>query len=278
MSDSPRALVLVHGFLGAANNWLAVVAKLKTRPELAGWQIVCPDLRWHAGDEHRFDALGVDENPPSTAAVAKALAKDLQNVAAKEIVVVGHSFGLRPLVKILAQNLVPEKSFLALVAEDSSPELSAHGTRLLEKILRDTPVPFASREEARQHFDDVFGASSAMSRFLQSNIREDAARGGQTWRFPNEVLLDLLRHATQESLAAEWVALDLPVFMVVGEKSEHLSPAQAQKWKSMRDAAGKFTELKVIPEAGHWVHAEKTEDFVLALIDVVVKLPKLVTS
>ncbi len=267
-----RAIVLVHGFLGASNNWLGVTAKLRSRPEFHDWEIVCPDLRWHSGDPERFTALKPQETPPTTQMVAEALARDLNVLDANEMVVLGHSFGLRPLLKILAQGLLQGKKVVALIAEDSTPELSSHGTKMLEDILGKTPVPFTARDLARQYFDDAFGASSALSRFLLSNIREDLQRGGHTWRFSHEVLLELLRTSAAESLEPEWCAIDAPVQMIVGDRSEHLPESLARKWQAKRLDKSKATELVFIKDAGHWVHAEQSDQFVSVICEYLVKV------
>jgi esterase len=278
MSDAKplgnKCLVLVHGFLGASNNWLGVVSKLKAHTSLKEWDVFCADLRWHSADPDRF--VAPPEGPPSTMLVAKTLAADLGKLPATELVVVGHSFGLRPLLKILAQDLVPDKQILLLVAEDSTPELSGHGTQMLEKILSQTPVPFVSREAARQFFDESYGASSALSRFLLSNIREDETRGGHTWRFSEHLLLQLLRSSVAESLQNEWCEIKTPVHMIVGKHSEHLTPELARHWQKMRVEKSLPTELTFIEGAGHWVHAEQPDHFVQALVNEVVKVSKVI--
>lgn len=266
---SQKALVLVHGFLGASNNWLSVVAKLRARLELSGWEIVCPNLRWHSGDSNRFEPLADFENPPSTSAVAIDLAQQLSKINASQFLLLGHSFGLRPLIKILSDNLMPEKTVLGLIAEDSSPELSAHGVELLKRVLIKTPVPFVSREIARQFFDQNFGPSSALSRFLLSNIIEDQKRGGHVWRFPENTLIELLNHSVAESLKEQWVQITTPVYMIVGERSEHLSHQQARHWCALRDQVGQPTELHFVAGAGHWVHSEKPDRFVDELVRIV---------
>lgn len=263
MSEAPaKALVLVHGFLGASNNWLTVSAKLRTLAELQGWRIFCPDLKWHGGDPSRFADDGVI---PTTQAVAEHLANQLAQISETQLVLLGHSFGLRPLVKILAQKLLPTKEILALVAEDSSPEISDHGTDLLNRVLRATPVPFVSREAAREYFDSQFGAGSALARFLLSNVRQDDERGGHTWRFPHQKLIALLDSAAAESLASDWEAIPTRVLMMVGDRSEHLPPERAKVWRERRVARGLPTELLIVENAGHWVHSDQPESFALAL-------------
>jgi len=268
---SSRALVLVHGFLGASNNWLGVNSKLRASPDFAVWDLICPDLRWHSGDPRRFES----DVPATTAAVAEDLAKTLAQVEARELLVLGHSFGLRPLLKIVAHDMLPGKKILGLIAEDSSPVLSDHGSDQLELILGQTPVPFATREAARQYFDDTFGAASAMSRFLLSNVREDAERGGHTWRFSERILLELLRASRAESLEPEWLSYAGPVYMVVGDRSAHLPHARAEHWQRVRTQRGQRAELAYVAGAGHWVHADQPESFAMTILNILSKVNKL---
>lgn len=257
------ALVLVHGFLGSSNNWLTTVSKIKQNSGFSGVNCYCPDLRWHSGDPSRFSVFeGEDFN---TESVAKYLASQLSLYPERELVLLGHSFGLRPLLKIVAQGLLPTKKIIGIIAEDSSPELSAHGVSLLEKILEGTPVPFVSRESARSFFDTNFGSGSALSKFLLSNIRQDESGTKHTWKFAHESLCRLLQSAKAESLQREWTSIAEPIHMIVGKNSQHLTPEIAQAWQKLRTDRGLSCELVYVEGAGHWVHSDQPDLFVEAL-------------
>jgi len=255
-------LVLVHGFLGASNNWLGVTNLLKKK----NIETFLVDLRWHGGDPNRWSVAN-SENI-DTQAVADDLEKQLearfkQN---EELILLGHSFGLRPVLK-LASKASPKLKIKAIVAEDSLPLLSTDGQDLLVKVLSKTPVPFSSRPEARDFFDAEFGKNSALSRFLFSNIRE--REGVHTWRFDADILLKLLASSVSEPLTKEWLSIEKPVHMIVGERSTHLSNDDATAWCQKRKDKNLSCSLSFVGGAGHWVHADNPQGFVEELAKVV---------
>jgi esterase len=172
-----------------------------------------------------------------------------------EIVALGHSFGLRPLLRF--SELYPNRLKL-LIAEDSSPQATPQGLAFIYSILRDTPKSFKSRDEAKQYFDDKHGQAAPLSRFLLSNISEQGP-SLHSWRFNAAALERILEEVEQHPQWAAWENLAAPVHLVVGGKSSFLSPAQIEECLTRRPKG--TTHLTKIPEAGHWVHADQLEAF-----------------
>jgi len=54
---------------------------------------------------------------------------------------------------------------------------------------------------------------------------------------------------------------DLPTLLIYGTKADYVRPAHVTVMQQM------FPKMEVLPlDAGHWVHAERTSDFVSALV------------
>lgn len=252
-------LVLVHGFLGSSLNWGPVLTKLRAAPELLGrWNFHTVDLLGHA---YRPLAPGVSDL--DLADVAEDLLKQLP--FAEPFVALGHSFGLRPLLWI-AKNKPGRMK--ALIAEDSGPTIRPSSVDFLMGVLKDTPVPFPSREAARDYFDAQFGKASALSRFLFSNIREDSG-GGQAWRFAAEALKNLLADVAAKDQWSEWTNYPNPIILIRGENSEFQSAEMARESLAKRDF--KDDQFIQIPQAGHWVHSENLSVFSNELIQALQK-------
>lgn len=248
-----KQFVLVHGYLGSALNWGPVISRLRAHPELVGWEYSAVNLLGHA---YRPLASGQNE------ITLEEMARDLESqIPAGSFYALGHSFGLRPLLKF--NSLFPGR-LQGLIAEDSVPQISPNSFNFLRTIVEETPVPFPDRESVRKYFDDLFPADKALSRFLQSNIRPDA-QGLMNWRFHAPALAYLLQESYRTPLWNEWSQFDKPVHMIVGELSTYVTPEILMRCQSTRAAA---TVVHQISQSGHWVHVDQFELFMNCLVNI----------
>ncbi|MBS1983004.1 MAG: alpha/beta hydrolase [Bdellovibrionales bacterium] len=247
-------LVLVHGFLGSAINWGPIVSRLKQDPFTRDWDVRAVELLGHG--RRGLEAL---PRPLTQDAVAEDLERQLPD---GPMIAVGHSFGLRPLLKIAGRH--PEK-FLRLIAEDSSPVLSGPGLAQLLLIFDGIETPFATREAAKLKLDSLFGAESAMAKFLLSNIRE-IREGVHDWRFQRDALRELLLDARDHALWTDWERYSGPISMILGANSDYVPAVRLEE--CLRRRPGKVTEAVHVPNAGHWVHSEQPAQFIQELVSI----------
>lgn len=266
-------LALVHGFLGSAANWGPIVHKLKRHDQLKKEIFYfTPDLLWHgrnaqpdkqAKDGQSYLSLVVDDLKEQL-----KIFIDENDLKQQNFIALGHSFGARPLLKIFSElSQKPDSLSIkpqSLIVEDSSPILSLEGFESINKILTKTPVPFTSRPEAKNYFDNNF--SPAMSAFLMSNIRKDENEY-QDWRFPTQTLLQLLKESQKEDLWREWESINYPIYWVLGAKSDFVKEETQRQGVYLRNNANKETLLEFIPESGHWIHSEQSDLFCEYLVN-----------
>jgi esterase len=252
-----RTLVLLHGFMGSALNWGPILTRLKQNPDLQDWHFVTPDLLGHGG-RRGPEALGYDTL--SHARLCEDL--KLQLPQGRDLVALGHSFGLRPLLLLSAD---PEwgSRMKALIVEDASPELTEESAAHLRTIVNRVPVPFASREEAKKTLQEIFAPDTRLAAFLFSNIRAQAS-DSHTWRFDKTGLMQLLDEAAAHPLWSEWANYSGPTFILRGEHSDHLSPERLQRALDRRSS--KPPQVVQIPQSGHWIHSDQPELFAEELV------------
>jgi pimeloyl-ACP methyl ester carboxylesterase len=220
------------------------------------FQLQTTDLLGHGARSHDgSESFGLE-------AVTKDL---LTQIPAGPFIGVGHSFGLRPLLRAAAKQ--PER-VKALIFEDSSPALSESGYREIRGILNDIPVPFPSREEAKDFLERLYGPGHRMARFLLSQIRERPE--GHTWRFDRAGLSSLLEESRNASLWKEWAEFEGPIHMILGQESGFVSAERLEQCR--RERGFKPLEVDHIPQAGHWVHADQLGQFVTKLADILNKM------
>jgi pimeloyl-ACP methyl ester carboxylesterase len=255
-------LVLLHGFMGSALNWGPILTRLKSRPELAGWNFVCPDMLGHGG-RRGPEALSYET------LTHNKLVEDLKLQLPGEgpLVLLGHSFGLRPLLSLCAD---PEWAprIEALIVEDASPEITGDNAARLHKILEKVPVPFRSRLEAKQKIEELFAGDRRLAAFLFSNIRAQKV-DEHDWRFDREGLLSLLKEAENSPLWSEWSKYSGPVYVFRGEHSEHLTLERLEKALAARGSLE--THVIQIAQSGHWIHSDQADAFADELVKVLKK-------
>jgi pimeloyl-ACP methyl ester carboxylesterase len=183
------------------------------------------------------------------------------------LVVLGHSFGLRPLLSLCAD---PEWSprIKALIVEDASPEITGDNATRLHRILEKVPVPFGSRNEAKQKIEELFAGDSRLAAFLFSNIRAQKP-DVHDWRFDRAGLLSLLKESESSPLWSEWSKYSGPVYVFRGENSEHLTLERLEK--ALLARGNLETHVVQIAQSGHWIHSDQPDAFTDELVKVLNK-------
>ncbi|MEO5668682.1 MAG: alpha/beta hydrolase, partial [Bdellovibrionota bacterium] len=247
-----RTLVLVHGFMGSALIWGPILTRLKSRSDLHAWTFLTPDLLGHGGRR------GPEALHDSTLNHAK-LVEDFktQLPASGDMILLGHSFGLRPILSVAADPTWAPR-IKALIVEDASPEITADNARSLRAILGKVPVPFGSRAEAKAKIETLFPEDPRLAAFLFSNIRA-LGDEGHTWRFDKSGLVSLLNEAENSPLWSEWSNYSGPIYIMRGEHSDHLTPDRLKRALEKRGVLE--THLVQIAQSGHWIHSDQPDRF-----------------
>lgn len=255
---APSAWMLVlHGILGSGANWRTFARRVvEARP---GWGLVLVDLRGHGQSQ--------DPPPPHTLATA---AEDLVRLGARLGLdvrgVMGHSFGGKVALAYLAQRRVER----ALVL-DSDPGARPEGHRdptsggvisLLSTIPQPIPSREAFLEQAQAH-----GLSRAVAEWLAMNVRR--AEDGLRLRLDLKILRALLDDYFAQDL---WPVVEDPgragqLRVVLGGRSTSV-PEDTQA--RLRELAAREPRLsvRVLPEAGHWVHVDDPDGLLAAVIEL----------
>ncbi len=199
-------------------------------------------------------------------ALINDLEKQIQEKSIGPCIALGHSFGLRPL--LLLGEKRPEL-FPYIIAEDTSPTISMTAYTRLKEILNNAPLPFTSRDEAKSFFDAKYGASSALSRFLHSNIKEKSF-GQHSWRFDHVFLNQLLDEAVKNPLWNQWSNFKGSISIIYGDKSDLISPSLLAELQTKRPQD--HSNVYKVSNAGHWIHADQPEAFVESVVNVIQKI------
>ncbi|MCL1144223.1 2-succinyl-6-hydroxy-2,4-cyclohexadiene-1-carboxylate synthase [Shewanella gaetbuli] len=246
------ALVLLHGFMGAKEDWQALMPKLSQR-----FHCIVIDLPGHGTNQYALSTPGLTE------AAAHVLQK-VNNLGYQQFHLVGYSLGGR--IALHIAQLQPE-ALLSLTLESANPGLLteaekqqrlAHDNRWAEKLLN---LPF----------------KQFLQLWYQQAVFADLTEQQRQWliekrAWNNPQHLHQCYQATSLGLQADCrqviKQLNAPCQIVVGEQ-DHKFTHLARQWQAEL-ANATLLQLTVIPNVGHNIHSMLPQifcDVLLAFVD-----------
>lgn len=248
-ADAPP-IVLLHGGHQSAHSWDLVSLSLARR-----FRVLALDQRGHGDSEWARDADYANHEMALDAAAFIAAA------GPDKPVVVGHSMGGRNALLLAKEH---RALLRALAIVDVGPELSDAGREAIAGFVR-----------ANQEFDDLeqfvenvrrydpYRSRAHIERTVKYNMlrRADGRFVSKCDATPRRLGLARASLPRDQLTLAEMEALDLPVLVVRGERSNVLSAEAARRF---RDALPRG-QLVTVPNAGHGVPSQNTAGFLAAL-------------
>ncbi|HVO92613.1 MAG TPA: alpha/beta fold hydrolase [Terriglobales bacterium] len=230
-------LILIHGFLGALDNWRTMSKRLATR-----FRVYAIDLRNHGHSPHRAVM--------NFAVMARDVREFLDQQKVLSAFVLGHSLG----GKVAMQTALEFPARIdKLIVADIAPKAYAPSQRGLIEALRQLNVS-ALRTYADADTELAPAITGrALRQFLIKNLeRSDSAF---RWRIP----LDILTANYEELIKAisSDKTFDKPVCFLRGEHSNYLDESDLAQIRELFPRA----ELRTIANSGHWLHIDAPDAF-----------------
>ena len=247
-----RTALLCHGILGNRTNWRSFArALVQRRPEL---RVVTVDHRNHG------DSTGAP--PPHTLAACAADLESLQRALGLDAeVLIGHSFGGKVVMEA-ARRAVERpgpRALSSVFVLDATPVAGEPGREGdlevsgVMRCLRAVPQPLPDRQAVVAPLL-AQGISAPLARWMTTNLGRSP--DGWRWRFD----LDACEAMIADYFVADFRELiatpraDLQVHLLRAARSDRWSPALIAELEAL--PAGAPGQLSVLPDAGHWVHAD----------------------
>ena len=241
-------LVILHGLFGTLDNWQTLARRWADE---AGLRVVSVDLRNHGrsfhAPDHRYAALAAD-----VLALLDHLALD-----AARLTVLGHSMGGKV---AMALALGHPARLARLVVLDIAPRFSSMAHQ--DDILAGLQAVNLPALQSRQQADAVLAhhiPQPGVRQFLLKNLyrRDD---NSFAWRI-NLPVLAASMGAVGEAISAAQPFLK-PTLFIRGGQSDYITAED-----KLHDIPALFpnSQVATVPDAGHWVHAEKPAE-VFALV------------
>lgn len=227
-------VLIAHGLFGSARNWNVIAKRLsQTR------RVITVDMRNHGASPWAA--------PHSYPAMASDLAEVIEQFGGQADVI-GHSMGGKAAMMLALQ--APD-AVRKLVVADIAPVAYGHTQQGMIDAMRTVDLEAVeTRGDADRQLVLAVEEAGVRAFLLQSlDVR------GKRWRLN----LDQLESDMAAVLGFPEVAgtFEGPVFMLSGGASDYVLPEHRARVKTLFPQA-RFAK---IPDAGHWLHAEKPREF-----------------
>ena len=234
-SDAPT-LVIAHGLYGSGRNWGVIARRLSDQRD-----VVAVDMRNH-GDSPRFPTQGYPDMAADLAEVIGALGAPVD--------LLGHSMGGKAAMQLA---LTRPDLIRRLVVADIAPVAYGHDQTRNARAMADLDLSaITNRAEADAALAERIDDPALRAFFLQSlDFRHKPPR----WKLNLEVL-----EAEMPNIVG-WPgtqgSFDHPTLFLTGANSRYVRPEHRETIKALFPKA-RFAK---IPDAGHWLHAERPRAF-----------------
>lgn len=253
-------LVLVHGGRDHAHNWDWVARELRDE-----WHVICPDLRGHG------DSAWSPDGSYSMPFFVSDLAQLIHQSSDGPVSIVAHSLG--GAIALRFAGLYPEcvrrlaviegLGISVLDQKPTTPVAERWREWIGERRMLSARMPhrytsldqaFARMREANPHLspDRIHHLT------VHGTLRNED--GSYSWKFDNYVRSALPMGITDDELHELWHNVECPVWLVHGADSWARHPGEDGR-------SGYFKQAQVTSyeRAGHWVHHDRFDDFVVDL-------------
>jgi esterase len=240
-----QPIFILHGLFGMSDNWVSIGKLLSEN-----YQVIIPDLRNHGQSPHssifNYDAMAGD---------IIELMDDLELPSA---IIMGHSMGGK--VAIQFALYYPERTEKLIVVDMSMRQYEERQLQL-EIIKAMIAIDF-EKIESRNEISEQLKQSiidEKIRLFIMKNLyRETRTKLG--WRPDLQSIYQNIDYVF-EAISGDAV-YGGPALFIHGDDSDYVLDSDTKKiYQHFPEAI-----FKVVPDAGHWVHADNPEGFLKEVI------------
>lgn len=238
-------ILLMHGLFGDMNN-LGMIAR-----GLEEYTTIQIDARNH-GESFHSDEMNYD-------GMAEDIVNLLDHLNIDKVILIGHSMGGKAVMNVT--KMIPEKIDKIIVI-DVAPV--AYSERRHDEILSALKAVAASgitdRRKAAELMTEYITEGDFVIQFLLKSFRNGA------FRFNVPILDEKYEEITGWEPIPQWHG---KAFFIIGGDSDYVKKAYQEEVQAQLPNASAI----IIAGAGHWVHAQKTDLVVKAILSFLDKNP-----
>jgi len=233
-----RAVVLLHGLFGASDNWYPIATRLAEK-----FHVLAVDHRNHGQSPHSEEM----DYPMMAADVDRFFSANGLDAA----VVIGHSMGGKTAMQLALH--FPHRVEKLVVADMAPRAYQPSHDKIFAALLALDLPKYQSRTQMEQSLEPEI-PNPVLRRFLLKNLGRNET-GGFYWKIN---LRDIAENywKLREPVAGD-APFTKPALFIRGGKSKYIQPEDEALIREWFPAS----KIETIETAGHWVHADATEEF-----------------
>jgi esterase len=237
---SGQPLIILHGLFGQSDNWNTLAKRFSEN----GFRVFTLDLRNHGlsphSEEWNYEVMAED------------LKEFIDTHQLKDPILIGHSMGGKTVM--FFELMYPGIAKKIVIADIAPRAYEAHHDSVLKALNAVDFSKVKTRKEAEAVMNEYI-QDFGTKQFLLKNIYwKDNANNIMDWRF-NLRVID--KNYDNIGVEAPDKSSEVETLFMRGEKSDYITD------KDIPDIEKRFPNYKLItiPGSGHWIHAEKPNEF-----------------
>jgi esterase len=233
-----QPIIILHGLFGSSDNWLPQAKILSTK-----YKVFIVDQRNHGQSPHD-DAFDYDS-------MVSDLLEFVDDHQLKDPIIIGHSMGGKTAMNFALKH--PGK-LQKLIVVDIAPRQYDLEHYIIADGLNAIPInTITSRVEADQALSNYVHEPDTRQ-FLLKNLQRKA-EGGFTWKINLPIISEKLSNVGVDLQISG--VFDKPTLFIRGSRSSYIRDDDRKRIKEI------FLKSTLITmDTGHWVQAEKPQEFV----------------
>lgn len=234
--DGP-VLIILHGLFGFSDNWRTIAKNLEN-----DFRVILVDLRNHGRSPH--------DEVMNWEVMMEDVHELILDLDFEIVSVLGHSMGGKVAMQLAVT--YPEIIDKLIVVDIAPRHYPPHHAAVIEAIQALDPSLISTRSEAEKILRTFLGDDESTIQFLMKNISR-LPEGGFEWKANMPVIIQSYENL-MEDIRAMHPFLG-PVLFIRGASSGYIKTSDEPAIRQYFPEA----EIRSIPAAGHWVHADQPE-------------------
>jgi esterase len=236
-------LIILHGLFGSLENWQTISRRLAPH-----FHVLAVDQRNHGHSPHSGEM--------NYRLMVEDLCEFMHERSLASAHLLGHSMGGKTAMQFALFH--PQKVEKLIVADVSPRAYPPAHEMIFDALLGLDVKSFPTRRQIEDALAPAI-PEPAVRGFLLKNLARDP-QGVFHWKIP---LPDIFRNYVSLSAAVEAnLPFEKPALFVRGAESAYVREQDAPAIQRLFPCA----EIRTLPGAGHWVHADAPDDFVRAAL------------
>lgn len=230
-------LIILHGLFGSSDNWRNIATQLSE-----GRKVISVDLPNHGQSPHTDNV--------SYQAMADAVANLIKELGLKRVDIIGHSIGGKVAMTLTAN--YPEQVQSLIVVDMAPKRYPDRHSDIFDALLAVDLPKLTRRSEA-----DVVLAKTIFNKAIRQFLLMNLVKRNEQLKWQLNLTVLAQQYPKLIEAVCEGISIKRSSLFIRGALSEYIEDDDVTLIKQQFSD----TNIVTIEKAGHWVHAEKPDEF-----------------